>query len=282
MQNAMAKDKIISIILHIIVISGAILMIIPLIWMILSSFKTVAEIFQYPPWGWPENILDFHAYKRLFTEWEFFYWYRNSLIYSISKLVLVLFFTSLAGFAFAKYRFKGSKSLFILLIGSTLIPFQLIVIPLYVMMTRFNWINTWQAIVLPWIAPAFGIFLMRQYILSVPDEMIEASRIDGATEFRIYWQIILPQIKPALATQAIITSIFSWNSLFWPLLMLRGESSYTLPVGIVAIAAGGLNEPVPYDMAMAAGTLASLPFLILFIFLQKSVIGGLTFGAVKQ
>ena len=270
------------IILHVIVISGAILTITPLLWMIFSSFKTVSEIFRFPPWALPEDLWAFNSYKNLLANWEFSSWFRNSLLYTISVVIFILFFTSLAGFGFAKYRFKGRNALIILLIGSTLIPFQLILIPLFIFMSRIGWTNSWESMIIPWVAPAFGIFLMRQYILSLPDELLDAARIDGASEFRIYWQIILPLSKPALVTVGILNFLGSWNSYIWPLMVLRGATAYTLPVGLATMISGAAGSTRPYGQAMAAATLISIPILILFVIMQKWVISGLTLGAVKQ
>src|SRR5262249_47999175 len=159
-------------------------------------------------------------------------WYGNSLVIAIIATLTVLFFTSLAGFAFAKYRFKGNRFLFIVLLASTMIPFQLILVPLYILMSRLSWSNSYLSLIIPFMAPALWIFLMRQFMVSIPTELIEAARIDGASEFGIYWRVMLPLARPALAAQAVLTFLGSWNSFLWPLAVLHNRDFMTLPVGM--------------------------------------------------
>ena len=195
--------------------------------------------------------------------------------------VFVLFFCSLAGFAFAKYYFRGKNLLFIVLIGSTMIPFQLILIPLFILMSRIDWVNHPASMIIPWMAPAFGIFLMRQYIQAVPSELMESARIDGASELRIYAQVIVPLVRPGLTTLAILTFLGSWNSFIWPLMVLRGSRVVTLPVGIATMRSQATASQIPYGEMMAAATLVSVPVILLFLMLQRYFISGLTIGAVK-
>ena len=266
--------------LHVVVITGALLTVAPIAFMIYSSFKTTAEIFTLPPWL-PPAEWSFKNYELLLTKWHFPYWYLNSLIYAAVVTVFVLFFCSLAGFAFAKYNFRAKNVLFIILIGSTMIPFQLILIPLFILMSRIDWINHPASMIVPWMAPAFGIFLMRQYIQAVPTELMESARIDGASEFRIYAQIIVPLVRPGLTTLAILTFLGSWNSYIWPLMVLRGNEVITLPVGIATMRSQATAAQIPYGEMMSAATLVSVPVIALFIALQRYFISGLTIGAVK-
>ena len=270
-----------TIALHIVVIFGALLTMLPIVWMIYSSFKTTTEIFRYPPWAPPE-VWSFDSYTSLFAGWPFRYWYINSLAYAAVVTVLVLFFCSLAGFAFSKYNFKGRNTLFVILIGSTLIPFQLLLIPLFILMSRFGWINSYYSMIVPWVAPAFGIFLMRQFILAVPTEIIESARLDGASEFRIYWQMVVPLVRPGMVTLAILTFLGSWNSFIWPLMVLRGEEVITLPVGIAGMGSSTAGSSgIPYGEMMAAATLVSVPIIVLFVLLQRQFISGMTAGSMK-
>src|SRR5688572_9360116 len=186
-----------ALLLNIVVALGGIIMIAPLVWMVSASFKPLNEIYAYPPIIISENFtLD--NYARLFEDYTFANWYLNSLLVAVVLTIAVLFFTSLAGFGLAKYRFKVSNVLFIILLGSTMIPFQLILVPLFIFMSRLSWTNSYWCLIVPFMAPAVGIFLMRQFILSIPSELIEAARIDGSSEFGIYWRIILPLARPAL------------------------------------------------------------------------------------
>jgi len=254
----------------------------PLVWMFSASFKPLNEIYKYPPTLFPEEIR-FDNYTRLFTEWPFLRWYGNSLFVAIVLTIAVLFFTSLAGYAFAKYRFKGSNALFVILLGSTMIPFQVTLVPLFILNSRLGWTNSYLALIVPFMAPALGIFLMRQFIFSLPTELIEAARIDGASEFGIYWRIILPLSRPALAAQAILTFLGSWNSFIWPLAVLHTQKILTLPVALAAVVGNVTSgrEP-PVGASMAAATLVTIPVILVFVALQKHYIAGLTAGSVKQ
>ena len=185
------------VVLHIVVVTGALLTMLPIAWMVYASFKTTTEIFKFPPWL-PPAVWSFENYRRLLVEWPYPYWYINSIVYAAVVTVFVLLFCSLAGFAFAKYTFRAKNLLFIILIGSTMIPFQLILIPLFILMSRIDWINHPYSMIVPWVAPAFGIFLMRQYVQAVPSELMESARIDGASELRIYAQIVIPLVRPGL------------------------------------------------------------------------------------
>ncbi|HLU10074.1 MAG TPA: carbohydrate ABC transporter permease [Oceanobacillus sp.] len=271
-----------TILLNVVVALGGIVMVAPLVWMVSASFKPLNEIYSYPPQIIPENFTTVN-YTRLFTEWSFPNWYVNSVIVAVIVTIAVLFFTSLAGFGFAKYRFKGSKFLFIVLLGSTMIPFQLILVPLFILISRLSWSNSYYALIIPFMAPAVGIFLMRQFLISIPTELIEAARIDGASEFGIYWRIILPLARPALAAQAVLTFLGSWNSFLWPLAVLHSQDAMTLPVGLAAMVGGvAAGREPPIGPSMAAATLVTIPVVIIFIAVQKQYIAGLTAASVKQ
>lgn len=268
--------------LNLVVAIGGIIVATPLVWMISSSFKPLSEIYAFPPTLIPQTFTT-KNYDRLLSDWPFWNWYGNSLVIAIISTLTVLFFTSLAGFGFAKYRFKGSRPLFIVLLASTMIPFQLILVPLYIVMSRLSWSNSYMSLIIPFMAPALGIFLMRQFMMSIPSELIEASRIDGATEFGIYWRVMLPLARPALAAQAVLTFLGSWNSFLWPLSVLRNRDFMTLPVGmstmIGSVSAG--SEPA-IGATMAAATLVSIPVILVFISVQKQYVAGLTAAAVKE
>jgi multiple sugar transport system permease protein len=270
-----------AILLNVIVALGGIIMIYPLVWMVSASFKPLNETYSFPPTIIPVTFT-MANYERLFNDWVFGAWYGNSLLVALIVTIAVLFFTSLAGFAFAKYNFRGKNILFIILLGSTMIPFQLILIPLYILMSNFGWTNSYLSLIVPFMAPAVGIFLMRQFILSIPSELLEAARIDGATEFGIYWRIMLPLARPALAAQAVLTFLGSWNSFLWPLTVLRAQTAMTLPVGMSGMLAGvTAGSEAPIGAAMAAATLITIPVIIVFISVQRQYIAGLTSASVK-
>ncbi len=282
MVESTGKRRFETILLNIVVAIGGIIVAIPLIWMISSSFKPLSEIYAFPPTLIPQTFT-LKNYDRLLADWPFWNWYGNSLVIAIISTITVLFFTSLAGFAFAKYRFRGSRLLFLVLLASTMIPFQLILVPLYILMSRLSWSNSYLSLVIPFMAPALGIFLMRQFMMSIPSELIEAARIDGATEFGIYWRVMLPLARPALAAQAVLTFLGAWNSFLWPLSVLRNRDFMTLPVGmstmVGSVSAG--SEPA-IGATMAAATLVSIPVIIIFISVQKQYIAGLTAAGVKE
>lgn len=261
---------------------GGIIVAIPLVWMISSSFKPISEIYAFPPTLIPQTFTT-RNYDRLLSDWPFWNWYANSLVIAVISTVTVLFFTSLAGFGFAKYRFTGNRVLFIVLLASTMIPFQLILVPLYILMSKLSWSNSYLSLIIPFMAPALGIFLMRQFMMSIPSELMESARIDGASEFGIYWRIMLPLARPALAAQAVLTFLGSWNSFLWPLAVLHNRDFMTLPVGmstmVGSVSAG--SEP-SVGATMAAATLVSIPVIIVFVSVQKQYVAGLTAASVKE
>jgi ABC-type glycerol-3-phosphate transport system permease component len=267
--------------LYLLVILGAFLTVGPFIWMFLSSFKNSTEIFHYPPTLLPQ-VWRLDNYAKLFVERPFDRWYLNSLVIAAIGTAAVLFFSSLAGFAFAKYEFRGRTMMFALLIGSTMIPFQLILIPLFVEISRMSLVNTYAALIIPFMAPAFGIFLMKQYMASIPNELLDAARIDGCSEFTIYYSVMLPLLRPALATLGIFTFLGSWNSFLWPLVVLNDEKMMTLPIGLAALTQNVPGKERDYGMIMAAATLVSVPVIVVFTLMQRQFISGMLSGSVKR
>ncbi|HWE62655.1 MAG TPA: carbohydrate ABC transporter permease, partial [Chloroflexota bacterium] len=203
----------------------------------------------------------------------------NSIVVAGLATAGALFFTSLAGFAFAKYRFRGRTVLFYLMLTTLAFPGQITYVPLFIIMSHLNWINTYQALIVPFLVPALGVFLMRQSIeAGVPDELLESARIDGAGELRLFVQIVLPTLLPSLAALAILLFSSRWNDLFWPLVMARTNDMYTLPVALATLI-GQMNQP--YGQLMAGSAIAIIPPLVLFVSLQRYFIQGITLGALK-
>ncbi|WP_438347362.1 carbohydrate ABC transporter permease [Paenibacillus sp. FA6] len=261
------KDKIFQWSAGIVLAIGGILFILPFIWMILSSFKTESEVILIPPTLWPLDIT-FENYKNLFANMNFAVYLKNTLI-----IVLFAFFgmflNAMAGFGFAKYNFKWKNSIFFMVLATMMIPSQVTMIPVYLILNKMNLTNTMLGIVLPGLVGAFGIFLFRQFMTTIPDEIIEATRLDGASEFRTFMQIILPVSKPILAVQAILAFIGGWNSFLWPLIMANDERLYTLSVGLSLLKSqyGG-----NFALQMAGATFMVMPIIIIFIIFQKSII----------
>ncbi|MDA1181816.1 MAG: ABC transporter permease subunit, partial [Proteobacteria bacterium] len=253
---------------------------IPYAFMLTSSVKSTAEIMAWPPIIWSKNP-NWENVTNLFTEFPANLWIYNSFIVAIAVTILTVFLCTLAGYAFAKYDFKGKKKLFIFMVATAMIPFPIIMIPLYVLVGRMGMNDTLLGLIIPFIAPAIGIFMMRQFITSVPDELIQAARADGAGEFRIFWQIVVPLVWPGIATLSIITYVNSWNSFLWPLIILRDDLNYTIPLGMTQVFALSVGQEPQYGQAMAFATLTTIPIIFIFSFVQKYYIAGLSAGAVK-
>lgn len=266
--------------LYLFLAAWAIFALIPFVWAFSASFKHLDEIFRYPPQLIPAKF-DLINYVHLITLQPFERWFLNSLGLAVVTTVCVLFFCSLAGFAFAKYEFPLKNILFTIALGSVMIPFQLILTPLYVEMNDLHWLNTYWALTVPWVVPAVGIFLMRQFMVTIPSEILDSARIDGCSEFRIYGQIVLPLARPALGTLAIYYFLASWNSFLWPLIVLRDAQLYTLPLGLASLLADVSTEVADYGQVMAGAVVVSLPVIIVFLFMQRQFISGLTLGSVK-
>ncbi len=220
-----------------------------------------------------------YNYRRLWEAAPYSRYFINSIFISTASTLLTLFFCSLAGYAFAKYRFRGQKILFGILLALMMIPFQVLLVPLFGMMYKIRWLDSYKAIIIPFSVGAFGIFLMRQFIVGIPSDLIDAARIDDCSEFGIYWRIILPIIKPALGALTIYAFLGSWNSYLWPLIILRDESKYTLPLGLANLVGVYRQE---YGMLMAGTLLSLMPIIILFLAMQREFVQGITLGSVKE
>lgn len=264
----------------------------PLLWTIMSSFRPAGDIFSGTlPTSWREFTLDNYRglYKpimraagteqRLFPPIPFVTFFVNSIFVSTGFTLLALFFASLGGFGFGKYEFRGKKVLFMLLLGSMMIPFHVGLIPLYSLMAQIGWINSFQALIIPGSASAFAIFLMRQYVATVPDSLIDSARIDGCSEFGIYWRVVLPLLKPALGALTILLFMGRWNDFLWPSMVLLDEAHFTLPVGLKSLISTYQEE---YGVLLAGTTLAVMPVVLLFLWMQKEFVEGITLGAVKE
>ena len=251
----------------------------PVLWMCIISFKTVGEIIS----GFNALRIDTPTlanYKRLFQLipiWQNLY---NSLFTTIIGTLITLFFCALAGFGFAKYQFPGRKTLFYFVIATMMITTEVGAVPLFIIMRKVGLINSLWSLIIPRIATAVGIFYMRQYIMEVPDEILEAARIDGCNEFSIFMRIVLPVIKPALASWASLTVIARWNDFFWPLLFLRKTKMYTLMVSVSMLpTSDGLSTP--WQVVLAGTTLVIVPSILLYLGMQAFQKEGITAGAVK-
>lgn len=258
---------------------GVIVTAAPFIWTLFASFKTNADIFQAPVTLWP-RLWTLDSYQRLLSgeQIPFVRQFANSALLAMGETLLTVLVAALAGFAFAKYEFAGKRILFALTLLILMIPFEVVVVPLFQLMVGLGWINTFQAVILPGAINAFGVFFMRQTMLVVPDELLDAARIDGATEFAIFWRIALPLSRGGLSVLALLSFLRSWNDYLWPLIALRSPEMFTLPIGLATLS--GLYK-VEWGMIMAGAVLAILPILAIFMWAREQLITGLTSGALK-
>lgn len=258
---------------------GGVAMMVPFLWMVFTSFKTTAEIYTFPPSFLPEEWR-WHNYYDAWTLLPFATFFRNSLTVSVAVVFGQLFTCSLAGYSFSRLRYPGRDRLFLLYLATMMIPFAVIMIPLYVQMRWMGWVDTLWPLIVPAIFTPWGTFMMRQFMSTLPRELEDAARIDGASFFRIYRTIILPLTKPALATLGIFTFLGSWNNFLWPLIIISSLNLKTIPLGMTAFQAR-MPMKTPWELVMAAATFAILPVLIAFIFGQKYYVQGIVTSGIK-
>ncbi len=263
--------------LYSILIIAAILCLIPFVWMISASLMANGHANVYPPRFLPDKIT-FIQYEHLFSRLNIVRYFFNSVVVSVGVTVISLLVNSMAGYAFAKYRFAGEKNLFKLLLSFMIIPAQVTMLPLFLMLKYMGLINSYFAIIIPGMTTVFGIFLIRQYLLAIPDSLIEAAKIDGASDFRIYFSLVLPLAKPILITLAIFTFMATWNDFLWPLIVMTNDSMYTLPVALANLI-GEHNQDT--ELMMAGSVVTIIPVVLVFLSLQKYYIKGIMLGGVK-
>ncbi len=263
---------------HLILVAGLIATVTPFAWMISTSIKPGGGIFAYPPQWIPENPT-FEWYLQLFRDVDFLLHFKNSLIVSVITTVCQLFLSTLAGYAFAKLKFAGRDKIFTLLMATVMIPGQITMIPVFLFLKKLGLLNSYWGLILPGSVSIFGIFLIRQFMITIPDDLIEASRIDGCSEFRIYWNVILPLCKPVLATLGIFTFMGSWNDFLWPLIVMVGEDRYTLPVALANLNG---QYATKFGLLMAGAVVVVIPIIVIFMFAQKYVIRGIVTTGLKE
>lgn len=258
-------------------IVGALASLTPMLWMVAASFMATGEANTYPPHFIPTHPTTAH-YATLFTRLNLGRNFINSAIVAGVVTGVSLFVNSMAGYAFAKLRFRGRESLYRVLTAALVVPIQVVMLPVFLLMKELGFVNTYAGVILPTLASIFGIFLVRQYALSLPDELLDAARIDGASELRIYWSVTLPVIRPILATLAIWTFLSTWNDFMWPLIVLTDETRYTLPVALANLVGEHAQDT---ELMMAGSVLTVLPVLIVFLALQRYYVAGIAQGSVK-
>lgn len=256
---------------------AALLTLFPLAWMVSASFMVPGEASNYPPPMLP-RAATLANYRLLFAEHGIVRQAANSLFISLLATGLSLLFNLSAGYAFAKLRFAGRDRVFRLLLGALVIPAQVTMMPLFLMLKEMGLVNSYAGALVPWLASVFGIYLVRQYALTIPDELLEAARMDGAGELRIFTLVVLPLLKPIVVTLAVLTFLGSWNDFMWPLIVLTDHDVQTLPVALAALSREHVQD---VELMMAGAVITVLPVLLLFLALQRHYMQGLLVGSVK-
>ena len=272
------RDLAARFVLYFILFVGLVVVVGPFLWMLLSSFKPEGEIRSVPPTWWPSHWTLSH-YHDLFTRLDFPRYFVNSAVVAVLVTAGNLLFCSLLGYALAKLDFPGRKALFLIVLGMLMVPGMVTFVPQFVLVSNLGLANSYAGLVLPFLAGPFGVFLMRQFLLSIPDDLIEAARVDGAGEWRIFWRIVLPLCKPALATLGILTFLASWNNFLWPLVVATTDDKYTLPVALALYSIG--QNRIYFGLLLAGAVVVVLPVLIVFLVLQRQFLRGIATTGLK-
>jgi multiple sugar transport system permease protein len=277
--SASREDFIVRLISYLLLAIGGITMVVPFVWMIATSFKTAAEIYQtgFFPQSW-----QFQNYREVIFGTEFPIWYMNSFMVAVVSTLSVAFFDSLTGYVFAKYKFPLKNVWFLLILSTLMVPTEMLIIPWYIMSAKgtfgITWVDTYWGIAFPGLITASGIFLMRQFMQAVPDDLLDMARIDGVSEFGLFWRIAMPLSLPAVAALCIFNFLGNWNAFLWPLIVTSSREMMTLPVGMLFFS----NESgADWHLIMTGATLSVVPLLIIFIIFQRSIIQGIALTGLK-
>ncbi len=254
---------------------GGVLMVTPLLFMFSTSLKTAGQIYDLRLIPAQPTLAN---YVEVLSTGDFLRWFVNSSIVAISVTVSNLFFDSLVGYTLAKFRFRGRRFVFIAILSTLMIPTEMLVIPWYLMSAQFGWLDTYWGIMFPGMMTAFGTFLMKQFFETVPDDFLEAARIDGMNEFVIWWRIAMPLVTPALSALAIFTFLGNWTAFFWPLIVTTSKKLYTLPIGLTSFA---VEQAIRWEMIMTGAALATIPTLVVFLLLQRFIVRGVMLAGLK-
>ncbi len=266
-----------SVLNYVLLIAGAFVMVMPFVWMVSTSFKPQSETISFPPRLLPisptlENYIN--VFQRLNI--ERLYW--NTALITVTKTIINVYTSSLIGYIFGKFAFRGRDFLFYTILATWIIPFEVYMIPLYVMMVDFGLGNTYWALILPEISSAYAIFLFRQFMFTIPNDLLDAGRIDGAGEWYIFHRLILPLSRPIVATLVAFYFMWNWNDFLWPLIVISSPEKYVLPVGLAVFVS---EVGTQYALTMAGATLAIVPVLVIFLLMQRYIIQGITLTGLK-
>jgi ABC-type glycerol-3-phosphate transport system permease component len=266
------------ILLYVVLIATSLMMIVPFYWSLSTSLKLEQNVFANPP-QWIPNPLTFTNYIDVLTRIPFLRYFANSVFIAVVVTLGHVFFDTLAGYAFGKLRFPFRDQIFFIMLLALMVPFQVNLIPIYKIMATFHWIDTYWALIIPNLTSIFGIFLMRQFMMTIPNELLDAARIDGCSEFGVFRRIALPLALPGIATLVIFTFMGVWNDFLWPRLVLNSDKLLTLPVGLALLQMKNTSNQA---QIMAGTVLTALPMIIVFLFMQRQFIEGMTAGALKE
>ena len=277
MDSARQRERMTRVLLYALLVIGAVMALLPMVWMVSASLMPSGEASSFPPHFFPSSPTLEH-YTDLFTRLNLGRYLLNSAFVAVVVTSASLIINAMAGYAFAKLRFRGRDRLFRVLSTGLVLPVQVAMLPLFLLLKYMGLINTYWGVIIPGLASIFGIFLVRQYALSIPDEMLDAARVDGASELRIFWSIVVPGIMPILATLSIWTFLATWNDFMWPLIVLSDASRYTLPVALANLSGEHVQD---VELMMAGSVLTVIPVMLVFLFLQRYYIQGVMAGSVK-
>lgn len=273
------QDSILARIVYYIVLTVfAVFALFPFYWMVITALRPASEVLQRPPKLWPSQF-HFENIVHGLTIEPFADFFKNSLIVAVVAVTVTAFINLLAGFAFAKYRFRGRTFLFLIVLSTLMIPQQITMVPNFIIVSKLGWLNSYAGLIVPTCAEAFGLFLSRQFITSIPDELLEAARIDGAGEFRIFRSIILPSSKPLISVLIIFTFMWRWNDFLWPLVVVNNKKMYTVQLGLAMMQ--GENF-INWNDLMAAASIVALPAVLVFFIFQKQFVQGVTTTGMKD
>jgi len=271
-KNALSKGTI-----YLLLSLGAILMLLPFVWMLSTSLKPANEVMAMPP-VWIPSEFNWGNYLQALKIAPFDRYFVNSVIVTVLSTIGELITTILAAYAFSKMKFYGKNIIFAVLLGTMMVPTEVLLIPNFVTLSNLGWIDTYAGLVVPWTASVFAIFLLRQFFLGIPDELSYAAKVDGCSEFKFLWYVMVPLTRPALITITLLKVIGSWNAFLWPLIVTNSQEMRTLPVGLTAFTT---EAGIKYELLMAASAMVIIPMIILFFFMQKYVVAGVTRSGIK-
>lgn len=272
------KQMILRIISHVILLFGALTMLMPFIWMLSTSFKSLGEVFVFPPTMFGERIV-WENYTKISSRFDYFRYFMNSIKVSVWVVAFQLFTSAMAGFAFSRLQFRFREQIFLLYLATMMVPIHVTIIPNFIQMTFYGVVNTLWSLMIPPMVSAFGTFLMRQFFLTVPRELDEAAKIDGCTPFGIFVRILLPMAGSTIATLAIFCFMNTWNDYFTPLIYISEQRQYTLPLGLAGMKGSYSTD---WPVLMAATSLSILPVLIAFLFAQDAFVKGIMLSGMKD